>query len=73
VLNLTTGERYMMVSKWLGHANFTITLNVYGDYIHEDEGGKVASLAAPATPIPSSRKPAPVPLNVIPLQHRNAA
>lgn len=42
----------MMVSKWLGHANLTITLNVYGDYIPQDEGGKATPLARPSAPAP---------------------
>jgi len=53
VLSLSAGEHYMMVSKWLGHANFTITLNVYGNYIPKDECGK----AHPVTRPPSSRTP----------------
>lgn len=32
----------MEVSKWLGHASFVTTLNVYADYISEAEGGKQA-------------------------------
>jgi hypothetical protein len=63
----------MIVSKCARARELTITINVYGHYIHEDEGGKAASLAAPATPTPSTRKLAPVPLNVIPLRHRNVA
>jgi hypothetical protein len=34
----------------LGHGNFSITLNVYGGYIPQDEGGKAAPLAAPVAP-----------------------
>ena len=44
-MSLSAGEHYMMVSKWLGHATFTVTLNVYGDYIPEDEGGTQNCLA----------------------------
>jgi integrase len=66
VLSLSAGEHYMMVSKWLGHANFTITLNVYGDYIPEDEGGKAAPLAAPAAPTPEAT-------NVVPFQRRSGS
>ena len=29
----------MQVSKWLGHSTFTLTLDVYGDYIPEQDGG----------------------------------
>ena len=37
----------MQVSKWLGHSTFTLTLDVYGDYISSAEGGKAAPLARP--------------------------
>lgn len=39
----------MQVSKWLGHASFVTTLNVYADYIAENEGGKQAPLTRPAS------------------------
>jgi len=29
----------MQVSKWLGHSTFTLTLDTYGDYIPEPDGG----------------------------------
>jgi integrase len=60
VLSLSAGEHYMMVSQWLGHANYTITLNVYGGYIPADEGGKAA-------PLP---RPVAAPGNVLPLRPR---
>ncbi len=47
----------MMVSKWLGHATFTLTLNVYGDYIPEDEGGKAHPLTPAPTPAPVEPNP----------------
>lgn len=40
-MNLSAGEQYMQVSKWLGHSSFVLTLSTYVDYIREDE------LAAP--------------------------
>jgi integrase len=40
-MNLSGGEHYMVVSKWLGHSSFVLTLSTYADYIREDE------LAAP--------------------------
>ncbi|MDP0398912.1 site-specific integrase [Tsukamurella strandjordii] len=53
VLSLSAGEHYMAVSKWLGHAQFTTTLNVYGDYISSEEGGKAAPLTRPSmAPVP---------------------
>lgn len=47
VMSLSAGEHYMQVSKWLGHATFTLTLDTYGDYIASVEGGKAAPLARP--------------------------
>ncbi|WP_431233768.1 tyrosine-type recombinase/integrase [Mycolicibacterium psychrotolerans] len=40
-MNLSAGEHYMQVSKWLGHSSYVLTLTTYADYINEDE------LAAP--------------------------
>jgi integrase len=40
-MNLSAGEHYMQVSKWLGHSSFVLTLTTYADYIREDK------LAAP--------------------------
>src|SRR5262245_52245757 len=34
-LQLSAGTHFMQVSKWLGHSTFTLTLDVYGDYIPE--------------------------------------
>lgn len=36
-MNLSAGEHYMQVSKWLGHSSFVLTLTTYADYITEDE------------------------------------
>jgi integrase len=41
----------MQVSKWLGHSTFTLTLDVYGDYIPETEGGAVNCLPEPPAPM----------------------
>lgn len=35
-MNLSAGEHYMQVSKWLGHSTFVLTLTTYADYINED-------------------------------------
>lgn len=35
-MNLSAGEHYMQVSKWLGHSTFVLTLSTYADYINED-------------------------------------
>lgn len=48
VLQLSAGTHFMQVSKWLGHSAFTLTLDVYGDYIPEQDGG-AANTPARAT------------------------
>jgi integrase len=54
-MNLSAGEHYMQVSKWLGHSSFVLTLTTYADYIREDEiavpkvGRGVASAPAGVT------------------------
>jgi integrase len=40
----------MQVSKWLGHSSFTLTLDVYGDYIPEPDGGAANNLPEPTAP-----------------------
>jgi integrase len=61
----------MQVSKYLGHESYVTTLNVYGDYIAEDEGGKATPLAGPTTPSPSPEvETAPAASNVISLASR---
>jgi integrase len=61
-LALSAGEHYMQVSKWLGHSTFTLTLDVYGDYISSAEGGKAAPLARPVA--------ASAITNVVPIDRR---
>jgi len=34
----------------LGHSNFTLTLDVYGDYIPEQHGGGLNTLPEPPAP-----------------------
>lgn len=62
-LQLSAGVHFMQVSKWLGHSTFTLTLDVYGDYIPEEDGGAVNTLPEP----PAPAKLAQAPSNVIPL------
>jgi integrase len=69
VLSLSAGEHYMQVSKWLGHESYVTTLNVYGDWIPEEEGGKRNPLARPTAPISSPATPAN---NVVPFRRRSA-
>ena len=61
-MNLSAGEHYMQVSKWLGHSTFVLTLTTYADYINEDK------LAAPKV----GRGSAQLSANVVALQHRAA-
>jgi hypothetical protein len=51
----------MQVSKWLGHSTFTLTLDVYGDYIPEQDGGAANILPEP----PTGTKSAELPDNVV--------
>ena len=60
---LSSGVHFMQVSKWLGHSTFTLTLDIYGDYIPKDDGGAVNPLPEPTAPA----KQAELPSNVVPL------
>jgi hypothetical protein len=40
----------MQVSKWLGHSTYTLMLDVYGDYIPEQDGGSANTLPEPPAP-----------------------
>ncbi|MGV0715905.1 hypothetical protein ABQE93_10910 [Mycolicibacterium sp. XJ662] len=51
VLQLSAGVHFMQVSKWLGHSTFTLTLDVYGDFVPEEDGGAVNSLPEPPAPV----------------------
>jgi hypothetical protein len=61
-MRLSAGVHFMQVSKWLGHSTFTLTLDVYGDYINQD----VALPAGLARPIAAEGTAT----NVIPLQRK---
>lgn len=50
---------FKRVSKWLGHSTFTLTLDVYGDYINDD-------VSQPA----GLSRPVAVQSNVVPLQRK---
>ena len=63
VLQLSNGEHLMQVSKWLGHSTFTLTLDVYGDYIPEEDGGASNNLPGP----PALAKQPELPSNVVQL------
>lgn len=64
VLQLSAGTHVMQVSKWLGHSTFTLTLDTYGDYIPEQDGGAANTLPEP--PLPTSE--ATVGTNVVSLR-----
>jgi hypothetical protein len=36
-LQLSAGVHFMQVSKWLGHATYTLTLNTYGEWIPAED------------------------------------
>jgi hypothetical protein len=46
-MQLSAGAHFMQVSKWLGHGTYTLTLDVYGDFIPEDDGGATNTLPEP--------------------------
>ncbi len=66
---LSSGVHFMQVSKWLGHSAFTLTLDVYGDYIPEVDGGVVNPLPEPTAPA----KQAELPSNVVNLFGRQSS
>jgi integrase len=49
-MQLSAGVHFMQVSKWLGHSTYTLTLDVYGDYIPEQDGGAANTLREPPAP-----------------------
>lgn len=49
-LQLSAGVHFMQVGQWLGHSTYTLTLDVYGDYIPEQDGGGRNTLPEPPTP-----------------------
>ena len=56
----------MQVSKLLGHSTFTLTLDTYGDYIPEQDGGALNTLPEP----PALVRPASVSGEVVPLRRQ---
>lgn len=47
VMHLMAGTHFMQVSRWLGHGTFTLTLDTYGDWIPEEDGGAGNNLPEP--------------------------
>jgi integrase len=68
VLQLSAGVHFMQVSKWLGHSTFTLTLDVYGDYIPEQDGGALNTLPEPPAPTSVTDRAT----NVVPLRGTEA-
>jgi integrase len=66
-LQLSAGVHFMQVSKWLGHSTFTFTLDTYGDWIPEAEGGVANALPEPTAPAQ------PVQAKVLPLRRRRSS
>ena len=50
VLQLSAGVHFMQVSQWLGHSTYTLTLDVYGGWIPEQDSGAANDLAEPPAP-----------------------
>jgi integrase len=68
VLQLSAGVHFMQVSQWLGHATYSLTLDVYGGYIPQPDGGVPNALPEPTAPA----KPADTASNVINLFGKQA-
>ena len=49
--SLSAGVHFTQVSKWLGHSTYTLTLDVYGDYIPEQDGGAANTLPEAPAPV----------------------
>lgn len=64
---LSAGVHFMQVSKWLGHSTYTLTLDVYGDYIPETDGGAVNPLPEPVAPVKPATK-----TNVVPMRRKSS-
>lgn len=62
LLSASPAVDFKRVSKWLGHSTFTLTLDVYGDYINEDVS-QPAGMARPVAATVGST-------NVLPLNRK---
>lgn len=62
-LQLSAGEAVLVGVKWLGHSTYTLTLDVYGDWIPKDDDAAANSLPEPVAPA----KRAALPENVVSL------
>ncbi|WP_047888889.1 tyrosine-type recombinase/integrase [Rhodococcus sp. ARP2] len=60
-MQLMAGTHFMQVSRWLGHSTFTLTLDTYGDWIPEEDGGAGNNLPEPEAVSAPTSAPAPEP------------
>jgi integrase len=63
---LSAGVHFMQVSQWLGHASYSLTLDTYGEWIPEQDGGVANNLPEPPTPT----RRATISTNVVVLSER---
>lgn len=59
----------MQVSKWLGRSTFVLTLDLYGHYIPEQDGGALNMLPDPPA---ATKQTSQLPSNVVSLCRRQA-
>ncbi|MGW5522710.1 tyrosine-type recombinase/integrase [Gordonia sp. NPDC003950] len=57
VMQLMAGVHFMQVSRWMGHSTFTLTLDTYGDWIPEEDGGALNDLPEPTAPESAAAEP----------------
>jgi integrase len=69
VMQLSAGTHFMQVSQWLGHATYTLTLDTYGDWIPQEDGGAANTLPEP--PRPAQPVESTIPNNVVPIRQAN--
>jgi len=72
-MQLMSGVHFMQVSRWLGHGTFTLTLDTYGDWIPEEDGGAGNQLPEPTAPATIERASAANPSNVVQMFGRRSA
>lgn len=71
-MQLMAGVHFLQVSRWLGHGQPSLTLDVYGDWIPAEDGGAGNNLPAPTAPSTSVPAQA-VPSNVVHMFGRKSA
>ncbi len=73
-MQLMSGVHFMQVSRWVGHGSFALTLDTYGDWIPEEDGGAGNQLPEPTTPAPiDSAAEVATPSNVVQMFGRRTA